>query len=150
MGTRRAIALRCAVFRDHPHACGDKVARTGVIPEHAGSSPRVWGQVLASPYVTVSNGIIPTRVGTRILCKSLQPLAADHPHACGDKSVKSNASIWSKGSSPRVWGQVSKCFTTENIIGIIPTRVGTRICGIVLPSRNWDHPHACGDKQQLL
>ena len=36
-----------------------------------------------------------------------------------------------------------------NTIGIIPTRVGTRLC----PSHNrrtsWDHPHACGDKLSL-
>ena len=51
-----------------------------------------------------------------------------------------------RGSSPRVWGQVSHLGNFAAVTGIIPTRVGTsRILnsGFLV---FWDHPHACGDK----
>ena len=52
--------------------------------------------------------------------------ARDHPHAYGDKSITSSASLVASGSSPRVWGQAS----------------------ILLKSARTskDHPHAYGDK----
>ena len=50
------------------------------------------------------------------------------------------------GSSPCVWGQVSKTGTVVNDGRIIPMRVGTS--STVRSSRQAlrDHPHACGDK----
>ncbi len=90
----------------------------------------------------------------------------DHPHACGDKIRQKTCVRHCKGSSPRVWGQVDNLFILHNrgriiptrvgtslcillcsrILGIIPTRVGTRspMLSVILCSR--DHPHACGDK----
>ena len=50
---------------DHPHACGDKFHDFLLSNKLAGSSPRVWGQVLSRTYLTQSTRIIPTRVGTR-------------------------------------------------------------------------------------
>ena len=70
---------------DHPHAYGDKVARTGVIPEHAGSSPRVWGQVFLFLARQHATRIIPTRMGTRVIIMLRILIYRDHPHAYGDK-----------------------------------------------------------------
>ncbi len=53
------------------------------------------------------------------------------------------------GSSPRVWGQVTLSAPSQPVRGIIPTRVGTRIPNNRVPSLLQDHPHACGDKEQL-
>ena len=85
MGTSRKYAKNHKQQKDHPHAYGDKEQTERYISFQAGSSPRVWGQALASPYVTVSNRIIPTRMGT---------------------SVRHVANAEAKlQSSPRVWGQ---------------------------------------------
>ena len=49
----------------------------------------------------------------------------DHPHACGDKISNPNKTGNVKGSSPRVWGQEYRKKSALEILGIIPTRVGT-------------------------
>ena len=52
-----------------------------------------------------------------------------------------------KGSSPRVWGQVARIVESSSYSRIIPTRVGTRAYHETSLSSQWDHPHACGDKE---
>ncbi len=70
----------------------------------------------------------------------------DHPHACGDKTLRQAGYLQRTGSSPRVWGQVTKTAPQGTFVRIIPTRVGTspRFCAPVFFFK--DHPHACGDK----
>ena len=65
VGTRGCRAFCFGVYKDHPHACGDKYYNTDGIYTMWGSSPRVWGQVIADLRLTGGVGIIPTRVGTR-------------------------------------------------------------------------------------
>ena len=106
MGTSCRNRQRIYQSEDHPHAYGDKVSLVKLQPICSGSSPRVWGQV-DNLFILHNRGrIIPTRMGTSASTAVANALEQDHPHAYGDKSVKSNASMWSKGSSPRVWGQV--------------------------------------------
>ena len=113
------------IAKDHPHACGDKC----VIPLYAcnsvGSSPRVWGQGHRFTIAEITARIIPTRVGTRITITRTFYVVKDHPHACGDKRLGVSDVVVKRGSSPRVWGQVSLSRKLGNICGIIPTRVGT-------------------------
>ena len=66
VGTSSFHILHYYVVQDHPHACGDKFYRLFALLCALGSSPRVWGQVLAMYGIDTGNGIIPTRVGTRI------------------------------------------------------------------------------------
>ncbi len=64
MGTSGISCISYLAFQDHPHAYGDKLMDLWVAVQQAGSSPRVWGQVLAF-YMTAGRlGIIPTRMGT--------------------------------------------------------------------------------------
>ena len=70
----------------------------------------------------------------------------DHPHACGDKSLRPNNFQSCRGSSPRVWGQERNFKRLWVVVRIIPTRVGTRVSRYVETGRRGDHPHACGDK----
>ena len=94
-----------SVLQDHPHACGDKEIAMRLRTVQEGSSPRVWGQAKDGTTVVVSNGIIPTRVGTSIYGKKTLADDRDHPHACGDKASAVPVLIRMLGSSPRVWGQ---------------------------------------------
>ena len=106
MGTRPVGSRFSIVFRDHPHAYGDKFFSIAVC--------------------VFNTGIIPTRMGTRISVQSGKVVMKEHPHAYGDKSLVAFNKSADYGSSPRVWGQ--DCFPTAEQIAcrIIPTRMGTR------------------------
>ena len=66
------------------------------------------------------------RVGTRIACEKINQMFEDHPHACGDKSLKKARYQREQGSSPCVWGQVFILGGNIIMTRIIPMRVGTR------------------------
>ena len=108
MGTRAVEAVEGYVFRDHPHACGDKHLSFHFSFHLTGSSPRVWGQVDKEEYDRLQARIIPTRVGTRFSQPLIFGFITDHPHACGDKRGKITEKALQRGSSPRVWGQVAR------------------------------------------
>ena len=131
---------------DHPHACGDKLQNIKNRGGRIGSSPRVWGQESAEPLLVRLSGIIPTRVGTRVVIFCFLSPSWDHPHACGDKFALRPTICACSGSSPRVWGQDDDLLEFNKKWRIIPTRVGTSVDkdnNIVIGQ---DHPHACGDK----
>ena len=106
VGTRFVLVLYSPFGRDHPHACGDKHCLLLSQRREGGSSPRVWGQDFLMPYVLTLPRIIPTRVGTRCHYSRLSKSRRDHPHACGDKRLLVRSFRPTRGSSPRVWGQV--------------------------------------------
>ena len=64
MGTRGRVWCGVARYGDHPHAYGDKYCSQCRQVLEQGSSPRVWGQVLAFAVCYIDIGIIPTRMGT--------------------------------------------------------------------------------------
>ena len=126
VGTRSSQDTCRSSPEDHPHACGDKSFKIARLSDGVGSSPRVWGQERVQHRKYLSAGIIPTRVGTRPPLKRSRATFLDHPHACGDKAVRSNEFCRSFGSSPRVWGQELHIKIGMGTGRIIPTRVGTR------------------------
>ena len=89
VGTSQSHSCRASRSKDHPHACGDKSCRTKTATFGGGSSPRVWGQVVYTARSDSRLRIIPTRVGTSVLVENVAHFREDHPHACGDKCVKS-------------------------------------------------------------
>ena len=85
MGTSVAECLFEIIYRDHPHAYGDKsLAPVGGLSGN-GSSPRVWGQVVNERDIGTGKGIIPMRMGTSRRNPYPQARSWDHPHAYGDK-----------------------------------------------------------------
>ena len=89
-------------------------------------------------------------MGTRILPLVYDDSLRDHPHACGDKDLKTIVVVIALGSSPRVWGQEVCLIIESRGIRIIPTRVGTRLNAIRNSASQKDHPHACGDKSMNM
>ena len=112
----------------------------------AGSSPRVWGQVFTDCCNAVYKGIIPTRMGTSPRQIQTSEFGADHPHAYGDKIAYILHACKVMGSSPRVWGQADTVSDVSQTVGIIPTRMGTRLSERLRCEGFGDHPHAYGDK----
>ena len=146
VGTSVISCIISVKYRDHPHACGDKIVSSAKDPYYPGSSPRVWGQVVIVCRVVKPSRIIPTRVGTSAYYRADISIIWDHPHACGDKLCRSSLCGVLRGSSPRVWGQGYSVLMNIQEPRIIPTRVGTRSTLLSLYSIVKDHPHACGDK----
>ena len=66
-------------------------------------------------------------MGTRSLFDNKRSWNKDHPHAYGDKSFKAKLLTPTRGSSPRVWGQVLIHIALSQADRIIPTRMGTSI-----------------------
>ena len=110
----------------------------------------MWGQVSAFSMPSIVARIIPTRVGTSRALSTRKRLRLDHPHACGDKHRYADIATIFPGSSPRVWGQASSTGGAFLARGIIPTRVGTSAGEKRRRLRFWDHPHACGDKNDIF
>ena len=129
MGTSSSFSFSSEATRDHPHAYGDKMCLQGGYLQRTGSSPRVWGQERLIFCLCKYLWIIPTRMGTRTGIEGRRNAATDHPHACGDKSILYVIRLVSLGSSPRVWGQDCSEHVKFLHQRIIPTRVGTSICG---------------------
>ena len=93
MGTRPSGISVDAKDEDHPHAYGDKENTVDKAVSVAGSSPRVWGQVVVLSCPLSIIRIIPTRMGTSNKpCGKLE-VRWDHPHAYGDKTkeIKENS-----------------------------------------------------------
>ena len=89
-------------------------------------------------------------MGTRETnCTSVSRIK-DHPHAYGDKRNQLYIRITNQGSSPRVWGQAAVRRSDVKLYRIIPTRMGTRIITLISAEKEWDHPHAYGDKRFQL
>ncbi len=89
-------------------------------------------------------------MGTRRFVVSLFGMPRDHPHAYGDKTATLSKGGKIQGSSPRVWGQVASYLTHFFGRGIIPTRMGTRYSRSAQVKSSEDHPHAYGDKSDML
>ncbi len=106
----------------------------------------MWGQDVCCHTITENFRIIPTRVGTSLRGDGWVLERKDHPHACGDKIQGLKQFFLHRGSSPRVWGQVTDEPSPDSGERIIPTRVGTRCAGMSKGAKEKDHPHACGDK----
>ena len=85
MGTRPYSEVYIGERRDHPHAYGDKAEAFFKSVQGLGSSPRVWGQANLTDFKVGLEGIIPTRMGTRLAPAVNPNQPEDHPHAYGDK-----------------------------------------------------------------
>ena len=127
MGTSKRTLQNMKKVQDHPHAYGDKAEAFFKSVQGLGSSPRVWGQANLTDFKVGLEGIIPTRMGTRLAPAVNPNQPEDHPHAYGDKFSVLRLMADVIGSSPRVWGQDSCGVIGVFFIGIIPTRMGTSI-----------------------
>ena len=149
MGTSIGVLYDRWAVGDHPHAYGDKLLLDRVAITFKGSSPRVWGQDKTTYLSGATEGIIPTRMGTRKIYSNIAPVDKDHPHAYGDKFPRLSPRKFRRGSSPRVWGQVFFKSVKHHLTGIIPTRMGTSLAEASAVQVEEDHPHAYGDKKSI-
>ena len=108
----------------HPHACGEHTFEFAGFDIHAGSSPRVWGTLCESATIIAAVRFIPTRVGNTVKVPPNSSRNTVHPHACGEHEGKRTRNVLFPGSSPRVWGTLSRFWCIRTPARFIPTRVG--------------------------
>ena len=136
----------------HPHVCGEHSLIFLSVSSDTGSSPRVWGKLLALQ----KNGTRFTIDGSspRVWGKPAKgPLyflgrsSTVHPHVCGENQMQETQekTILSAGSSPRVWGKQPTSILNSNPV---PTAVHPHVCGehkakeLLVMCYN---PHVCGE-----
>ena len=73
----------------------------------AGTSPRVWGELVYLVHDFRKRRNIPTRVGRTVSCFSFMVFRPEHPHACGENYFIRVDMVNLAGTSPRVWGERS-------------------------------------------
>ena len=112
---------------DHPRGCGEKALHTRRRISFRGSSPRVRGEEITLKGDFGAVGIIPAGAGRRASSLPDPARAGDHPRGCGEKSPAPSSRPPSRGSSPRVRGEVVSKRRVVGLCGIIPAGAGRRL-----------------------
>ena len=84
-GKRAYVTVRDSKSRDHPRACGEKLAQTYEGAATAGSPPRVRGKAQMPDKWPCVVGITPARAGKSSPSRRAARPSWDHPRACGEK-----------------------------------------------------------------
>ena len=129
---------------DHPRACGVYQVRTLPMQLASGSSPRVRGLQREHGGRGSNDGIIPARAGFTCTPCGGSSRTSDHPRACGVYGSLPLEYPEVDGSSPRVRGLHHGRGGLPLLHGIIPARAGFTRAGLIVVTRDRDHPRACG------
>ena len=92
----------------------------GIIPAHAGNTPRRYGRARHR---------------------------RDHPRACGEHAAERPTKKDIMGSSPRMRGTLHACWHRIAVDGIIPAHAGNTVKSLRQLTDCGDHPRACGEHQ---
>ncbi len=104
VGLARSPGLPPSLRSVHPHVCGAcmMLIASRLLP--SGSSPRVWGLLLAGCPEHGTVRFIPTCVGLASSPRPNRCALPVHPHVCGACNTSTITQTVHYGSSPRVWG----------------------------------------------
>ena len=110
-----------------------------------GSSPRLWGTSNSATRSPTAARFIPTPVGNMPTSPYLRVRNSVHPHACGEHISRNAEKAAFDGSSPRLWGTLSRPPEPRRARRFIPTPVGNMARLRACPRAGPVHPHACGE-----
>ena len=131
----------------HPHGCRERCSSTMLERQKTGSSPRVWGTPYRLRLYRLQGRFIPTGVGNAWDGGIKNKSVPVHPHGCGERRCLGCKLKQEIGSSPRVWGTLSKMEKRKSFLRFIPTGVGNAFQSSE-PGIKWTvHPHGCGERQ---
>ncbi|AKB19761.1 putative CRISPR associated hypothetical protein [Methanosarcina sp. WWM596] len=108
VGNSAASESFAVLLAVHPHACGELSFKDVFYIYPDGSSPRVWGTLLKTNVGGPVCRFIPTRVGNSEVQPVTMRCVPVHPHACGELPTRGKYRNPISGSSPRVWGTLSR------------------------------------------
>ena len=133
--------------QDHPRVCGEKSPFSLFRPPHLGSPPRMRGKVVHFFGAHLPDGITPAYAGKSSQTAEHPSIMQDHPRVCGEKSSPTSSHRKGQGSPPRMRGKALAPAPTIDIIGITPAYAGKSRILSSFPTRFWDHPRVCGEKE---
>ncbi len=131
--------------RDHPRARGEHPLPQTRIRLFPGSSPRTRGARAGRRLRAGAHGIIPAHAGSTPRCCSSPPTCRDHPRARGEHQAGTPGDEFAAGSSPRTRGALAGNRTGSTGTGIIPAHAGSTATTPTISRRSWDHPRARGE-----
>ena len=138
--------LRSMILRPvHPRVCGEHgLRRRGAVSGY-GSSPRMWGTLLAQRLAAGRPRFIPAYVGNiarrvRMACSN-----SVHPRVCGEHSCQPSLFTRSSGSSPRMWGTSAQLALAVGQRRFIPAYVGNIARASGSSPSPAVHPRVCGE-----
>ena len=134
---------------DHPRVCGEKLLLPPPDPPLLGSPPRVRGKATPSFCAVTDTGITPACAGKSGVDFDFYGWQEDHPRVCGEKCMRSKATLQPLGSPPRVRGKVSVNVPIFALQRITPACAGKRPQRGFFQSLQWDHPRVCGEKTTI-
>ena len=126
-GTRYNVGAGHSLKAVHPHACGEHLPEASVCACACGSSPRMWGTLMIVQVPPAGRRFIPTHVGNTCQQNCQRAESAVHPHACGEHRPHRLRIALSAGSSPRMWGTLSRLRVPRSSHRFIPTHVGNTL-----------------------
>ena len=150
VGNTYSLTLESSSESVHPHACGEHSTTAELVQHNAGSSPRMWGTLLAGVGPADVVRFIPTHVGNTTAGRWQRSPGSVHPHACGEHRSDSILTVITAGSSPRMWGTLDASHHGVLLVRFIPTHVGNTALYTSMDVPNPVHPHACGEHYQRL
>ena len=131
--------------RDHPRACGEHFVLFCFWAWRLGSSPRMRGTPICKASALRNGGIIPAHAGNTPRSTSKHWPPRDHPRACGEHLKKRRLSGKISGSSPRMRGTLRRSRPFASASGIIPAHAGNTVHPRNRQLHAGDHPRACGE-----
>ncbi len=84
----------------------------------------MWGTRAHHEVGLTSLRFIPTHVGNTYYLFIHALIGSVHPHACGEHDPATDTADTTTGSSPRMWGTLSRGKILEIDVRFIPTHVG--------------------------
>ena len=149
-GKRGCKSVLLQADGDHPRACGEKGLKYIDFSCSSGSPPRMRGKEGQETSIDVVRGITPAHAGKSYNGLVCAACAWDHPRACGEKAKVGRSKWFAAGSPPRMRGKACPGSGQGAGQGITPAHAGKSFFSLPACGLSWDHPRACGEKDDLL
>ena len=130
----------------HPRVCGERSSTRLPKRTASGSSPRVRGEGGEAVRCFARHRFIPACAGRGTRRDRRDRGCPVHPRVCGERSRPAPAVSHSRGSSPRVRGEVNRLYDLARLVRFIPACAGR---GHVLTAAAYlvaVHPRVCGER----
>ncbi len=115
-----------------------------------GSSPRMRGARQKSPWASRSAGLIPAHAGSTPRASARRRPWRAHPRACGEHSSRARWASFEGGSSPRMRGAREKASSESTLRRLIPAHAGSTHSPRPRNHPQRAHPRACGEHGSLF
>ena len=108
----------------YPRVCGGTTASRSIRNRIMGLSPRVRGNLLELPTVSLPRGSIPACAGEPLSRHSTDSSSGVYPRVCGGTWSATVSMAYARGLSPRVRGNLKLSVALFTIFGSIPACAG--------------------------